>query len=137
MTKIPNEPIRADIELLIGKYTFRNNVLRIYESKAKTLEGKAIDLANLQKTFYVVKPSKFPFRPDYLQRKVVGCQIPFFISSCYEPRTDKGLWNIEVGGTRIEAIRLPQPECIELATISELRQRPDIRFLPTNRKSRV
>ena len=130
-------PISADVELLVGKYTLRNNILRIYESKAKTLEGKPIDLSRLQRTFYVIKPSKFPFRPDYLQRKTVGLQIPVFVSSCFEPRTEQGLWNIEVGGTRIEAIPTTEPNCIELATIAELRKRADVKFRTTNRKSNV
>lgn len=46
--------------------------------------------------------SKQPNRPQFIQAIIVGNAKPKFISSVYEPRTPKGLFNFEYNGLRYE-----------------------------------
>jgi len=52
-----------------------------------------------------VKESKHIGRPNYLQLRAYGNARPTFISSCFEPRTAGGIFNIEIARKRYEATR--------------------------------
>lgn len=93
-------------DVLRTKYNFVNSTLTPLEAKhAFKLE---------------VRPSKHFGRPDYLQMKVTGNARPVFISSCFEARTSSGLFNIEVGGRRIEALKLNDGS-VRFASLFDLR----------------
>jgi len=52
--------------------------------------------------------SKHPHRPQFIQAIVCGDAKPKFISSIYEPRTAKGLFNFEYNGLRYEVTPLDE-----------------------------
>lgn len=52
-----------------------------------------------------VKESKHIGRPNYLQMRAYGNARPIFISSCFEPRTVGGIFNLEIARKRYEATR--------------------------------
>ena len=52
-----------------------------------------------------IRHSKHFGRPKYLQMKINGNARPLFVSSLFEPRTDEGIFNIEINKRRYEATR--------------------------------